>query len=573
MKGIQIHIILIALLLQGVFGNLPGQPPSDSVMLHSPVFRENLYLVTDRALYASGDPVRFRIFYLTHQLLKENNWSKVVYLELINGNQTPVSQGKFFLGPDGACGALEIPDTVSTGSFYLRAYTKWMRNFLASDYVHTPLTVVNPQQFILPEPAAVPSGPQMERMAVINTDGISCLPDRTSYGKREKVTVQLITDPRWESPDGYAVSVVKMGHQVMEPVCYSGTVSGDQVVEGLVRYPPETRGISVTGKIVNGSDHQPVAFANMHMTLLGAEPDYFGFVSDDRGDIQISIPSHTGAENALISFDNKGDQSYELVMDKAFSQRYTDAPPGMAGLFDHPDVIEEALLLAQIRESFNSIEMEEGASPDTISSKEFYGTPEYRYRTASYISLPNMEEFFFELIPQVMVQKYRGETSLVMMDEGGFPLEYTPLILLDHVAMNDLGTLLSIDPQQIEYIDIVNQMYTRGGNYYGGIISIISKEGNLAGAGLPEGSVIIDLQTYRGIGVGIFPERAEPARGERIPDLRTTLYWEADRKVRPGTETRLEFFTSDIEGTYIVMVHGLTKEGLAFNGKCEFTVE
>jgi hypothetical protein len=35
----------------------------------------------------------------------------------------------------------------------------------------------------------------------------------------------------------------------------------------------------------------------------------------------------------------------------------------------------------------------------------FYGTPEFRYRMDEYVVLPDLEEFFFEIVPQVRVEK------------------------------------------------------------------------------------------------------------------------------------------------------------------------
>ena len=139
--------------------------------------------------------------------------------------------------------------------------------------------------------------------------------------------------------------------------------------------------------------------------------------------------------------------------------------------------------------------------------------------------------------------------------------------------MQDMEALLSIDPALLKTIDVVNSVYIRGNNIYGGIISMISKEGNLAGAGLPEGATMIDLQTFDR-GQGSWPQAiALPSRKERLPDLRTTLYWEPAKELTAGGEAVLEFRASDIPGTYVITVTGVTPDGKVIRSACECKVE
>jgi hypothetical protein len=160
-----------------------------------------------------------------------------------------------------------------------------------------------------------------------------------------------------------------------------------------------------------------------------------------------------------------------------------------------------------------------------------------------------------------------------VMDDAGYFLEYAPLILLDHVNIQDMEALLAIDPGQLSTIDVVNTIYIRGSNIYGGIISLISKEGNLAGVGLPEGATIIELQTVEGLDDLAPQDFIPPSRGERLPDLRSTLFWDPDVELRSGEQRSLEFPASDIPGTYVVTLSGVTKQGKVVRSACEFVVE
>ncbi len=62
-------------------------------------------------------------------------WSRVLYVELIQPNGTSLAQGKVLIDSSGAMGTINIPEGLSSGTYYLKAYTRWMRNCGPEDYV------------------------------------------------------------------------------------------------------------------------------------------------------------------------------------------------------------------------------------------------------------------------------------------------------------------------------------------------------------------------------------------------------------------------------------------------------
>ncbi|MGW8314939.1 MAG: hypothetical protein ACWGNV_05005, partial [Bacteroidales bacterium] len=448
MKKAAFHILcLILVLLEIPFVSNGQQAPDDSV-LRSPIFRERLMLTTDRALYTAGDRILFRVFNFSDQLLRENQWSMVLYLDLICDHQGAVARGKFTCGPTGASGQLIIPDTVTSGNYTLRAYTRWMRNFTASAFASLPLGIINARQMGA-FPGAVDEPPDLET----GEPGISCEPERARYGKRELVAVRIQRNGALLSPEGYAVSVVRKEYLNDGQPGLSGPGRATFGKDGSVAYLPETRGISVSGKVVRREDRTPIPSARVHVTLLGDEPDYFEIAADQQGGVRFCVPPRPGVSNALIAFDPDRGASLELLLEDAFSMDFTTGslpPEDMEQQV--PEAIRELGMISQLQEAFDMRMKNEEAQIDSVHHSFFYGTPEYRYRTADYVALPNLGEFFFELVPQVSVQRYKGQRVLAVMDDAGFFLEYTPLILLDHVAMQDMGTLLSIDPALLETV-------------------------------------------------------------------------------------------------------------------------
>ncbi len=77
--------------------------------------------------------------------------SQVLYVELLNRAQQPVLSSKLKLSGGMAPGTFQIPDTLSSGWYQLRAYTQWMRNFPASHFFNKEILVINPFQSQIPE--------------------------------------------------------------------------------------------------------------------------------------------------------------------------------------------------------------------------------------------------------------------------------------------------------------------------------------------------------------------------------------------------------------------------------------
>jgi hypothetical protein len=120
-----------------------------------------------------------------------------------------------------------------------------------------------------------------------------------------------------------------------------------------------------------------------------------------------------------------------------------------------------------------------------------------------------------------------------------------------------------IDPDLIERIDIVRGAYQAGNQIINGIISLISKSGDLWRSvseisGLRTSYHILDQNSeQRNVVYG-----EGRSVGSRIPDFRNTLYWRwGIIPDKSGTIT-VEFFTSDYESDYHVVIEGLTDKGV-----------
>ena len=92
--------------------------------------REEIYIHTDRDEYISGEDMWFSTYLIDRQSMKPSSSSSIVYFELLNPENRPVLQRRIGLKDGFGPGQIILPDTLTSGTYTIRAYTNWMRNFL-----------------------------------------------------------------------------------------------------------------------------------------------------------------------------------------------------------------------------------------------------------------------------------------------------------------------------------------------------------------------------------------------------------------------------------------------------------
>jgi hypothetical protein len=105
--------------------------------------KEKIYLQTDKSFYISGEIMWFKSYVVDAMRNHFFSLSKVAYVELINRESKPVIQGKILLQKGTGSGSFFIPLSLPTGSYKIRAYTNWMKNFGADYYFEKNITIVN----------------------------------------------------------------------------------------------------------------------------------------------------------------------------------------------------------------------------------------------------------------------------------------------------------------------------------------------------------------------------------------------------------------------------------------------
>ena len=115
----------------------PDQPKNDtSLML------EKAYIHTDRLNYSSGEDIWYKAYLVNAEDNCFTSHSNNLYVELVSPKNEIIQRQNIHIFEGKGNGDFHLNEDLLSGTYYLRAYTNWMRNFEESIY-YKPLNIVS----------------------------------------------------------------------------------------------------------------------------------------------------------------------------------------------------------------------------------------------------------------------------------------------------------------------------------------------------------------------------------------------------------------------------------------------
>lgn len=303
-------------------------------------------------------------------------------------------------------------------------------------------------------------------------------------------------------------------------------------------------------------------------------------VPDSSGAIYFSIPPVYGRKLLVGELYKDGIIHPGFQLESPYSEEYPLFPLSRT-VQVQPRLAESAFLNYQVGTRFGYQQVSKLSGNDSTviggqgadTGRLFFGRADRTYMLDDYTRFETMEDVLREYVGEVLVQKRRDtyRFDLVKRNEDGTAEILNPAIFLDGVPVTE-KIILDLDPLRVRKLDIVRSRYFFGQAIFDGILSFSTYEGKTAAIELDPAMLIIDfegLQSRRQFVAPAYPTEAE--RLTRIPDFRTTLYWNPSLKTTTHTEAR--FFTSDTRGKFIILVHGLHENGIAGTAWYSFEVK
>lgn len=572
MKGITIKLPALLLLITLGYNSTIAQINSKAYQ------KEKVQLFTDRTLYISGEDISFAAYLYSENNQSDNisidnnfndilwdsnlnnvqqkNLSTVIYIELITPDGDRIVGGKFLCENSCAKGLVSIPNDLLTGIYYIKAYTKYMRNYGPTSYNFVSLKIINPlKSDIL---AYNSSDSVIINNSISKQDIVSVVTDKDEYLIREPVNVQL----KGINTANYIIKGISLS--VVPEYSYNETNTNTALSDDSIKdqyFYAEPNGISLTGTLKDSRTELPMPNTIVNLSILGDCRDFVAVKTNSNGRFFFKIPDFTGVRDIFICTEMIEDSKSTILIDNDFCQRkFTLLTPAFNITEDEKRAAFNLAQNIQISSVFYKNNLTDSTK---FANKAFYGEPHEKLIFDQYVQLPTIEDYINEIIPTLKIRKHKGRKYFRIYRTQTELEIYKPLVLLDLVAIDNPEKILSLSPQNISYVETVNAPYIKGDIIYGGIISFFSKKSDFAGVDLPSSGLFLD---FNFLGKNHNSSKNTFLKDNQ-PDSRNTVLWEPSISLNTKNTYEQSFVTADTPGKYIVLVRGITKDGKTFSIK------
>jgi len=335
--------------------------------------------------------------------------------------------------------------------------------------------------------------------------------------------------------------------------------------ESHFKYKIEKEDHFISGRLLSGVEQTPQSGKIVLMCMPGKEAGFQYARTDDEGDFSFNVHIDEAVKDLIIMPDDIN-KDYKIILESSFADQY----PMSAHSVDStqrpfPPQISKWSVNYQVMKIFGTTShgnpLNQGLAP--LNQIRFYGMPDIELIMSDYISLPTMEEVFFELIPRVSLKKKNSKYEISISDRvDNTPNITTPYILLDGVIIRDPAIIANLDPAIVEKIDVIKDNYIVGKYRFPSIINVLTTRGNFSCISLPDYMIRLPYKVVEPVWSFVSPDYSvAEKKASRIPDYRNTLYW--NPAVKPGNDGkyRITFWSSDNKGDYMINIQVVNSDG------------
>lgn len=350
----------------------------------------------------------------------------------------------------------------------------------------------------------------------------------------------------------------------------------DDVLSGrkpALSFPPEINGHLITAKLTNTQTGNVAKNVMAFLSVPGRRVQLSTSKSDSEGMLYFGTRDMFGLGEIMVQTNTLVDSTYRANILTPFSDKFSDfkLPAYKVNLLQ-AESIKASNLAVQVQNIYHSDAVKRFIDPG-LDSSAFFGEHSTLYKLDDYVRFTSMEDVLREYVMGVLVSRPRNHFKITVANNTG-PLSGAPMVLIDGVPEFNMDKVFSIDPLKISKLNVIHEVYYLGPSVSDGVLSFLSKKGDLAGMEIDPKTVVVDydgMQLQREFYSPVYDN--EQQRASRLPDFRTVLYWMPDAGTDNSGHRPISFYTSDQPGRYGVIVQGITPGGSAGSGTFTFEVK
>ena len=342
-----------------------------------------------------------------------------------------------------------------------------------------------------------------------------------------------------------------------------------------LKYLPEYEGHIILGTLTNKRTGSPAGGVGSFLSIPAQRFEFSNSVSGEDGQLRFVANNFFGTEEIIVQTASKKDSGYRIDIASPFSQKVSNT---VVSPFELSEKFKTSLVSRSIGIQSQNLYLQDSIRqfflPRSDDTTNFYGIPDKEYKLDDYTRFITMEEVMREFVSEVRVRRQQDQFHFQVSNHPyKVFFEEDPLVLLDGVPVFDIGKMIAFDPLKIRKIDVVSQTYYHGPMVNYGIVSYQSYDGDLAGFQLDPSALVVEYE-----GLQLQRKFYSPNYGngqlsnDRLPDFRNVLYWSPDVVTGANGKAQLSFYTSELPGTYGVVLQGITNNGYSGSGMTTFSV-
>ncbi|MGI0107606.1 hypothetical protein [Salinimicrobium sp. WS361] len=579
MKNLSFSFIFCFLLLPMHFYAQAVDISAGAALLQK-VPQEKIFVHYNSPLLFPGEYLYYKLYNLETETGNLSHVSKVAYVELIGEDGNTIFKHKLLLKNGQAQGDFFIPTTVPSGNYKLLSYSNWMRNHNA--YFAGDVAIINPYRgdssAILSNSegdADISQSPAPQKTSVAsNNSPVKITLKNDIFERREKVAFNL------EGQSGNYSLSVRQKDTIPVPNTFTSegfelSSSGTEHNRDSV-FLPEARGNLISGRIVAKTPEAARNLSGKKLAFSLPGEDYMLKIAttNKQGKFYLNLDEAYDTPEALMQILGDETENYEIKLDPLPQISNPDLKfadfkitPAMK------DYILDRSVQVQIENAYYSVK------PDTlkvITEKEpFYTQEPTVYNLDDYTRFPTIKETMVEIVMFAHLARSKDGSQFVINQTDGATNFYLPaLLIVDGAMVQDHDLLINYPAKYVKSIKILRDNFFLGSHIFAGIVDVETIEGNFSetlnqdyikrvAMKLPEAGKNYFKQSYA---------TSSDNQLSRIPDLRTQLLWVPSVEM-DSSEEKMNFFTSDVPGTFEIHLEGFTNTGKPVSVKRTFTVQ
>ena len=555
---------------------LPVIPETEDYMR----FYEKAYVHTDKPYYYPGEPLWFKGYVNYYNPTWRDSLSQVVYVEIIHPKKSIVLSKTLRIDSGFFHGDFILPDTLSSGGYFLRAYTQLSRNYGDENLFIKSIPVLN----------MTDKADAAQVITETNADnGLTVTTDKPKYKSREKITLVIQLKDKDGKPvkSNLSVSVTDAVQvvPVSEPInILNGyPIDRTQKIKNIeFKYPAEF-GVGYAGRFLNDKGKPE----KTSLTILQLKPRSVLFAETNQDGYFTQTGLHF-YDTASYSF--KSDKAKDFPYGKVILV-LRESPPSNIGaatntitilktgtaqrFISEYEVPKDSKLLKTIEVKASRLPRDETEEPD-YRIKRSYGKADYvlsrKDLKLDQIAYGNLVMYLYGKVPGLEPGMTFRRASAQSIGFAG-----SPLVTINDVQMagSSMDVLSMIDPSTVESVEFtpsVNVLYGSQGAF--GVIAVYTKQGVKGVQDKVQNFQTLILHGYAWSRAFTSPDYENPTTDRTKPDYRATIFWDPQVATSSNGGTAVvSFFSSDLPGRYRIVVEGINLNGEAVRGVYYVEVE